>query len=403
MVKNKTILWGLTGGISIYKTLDVMSYLKKQGYNIQVIMTKNAQKFVSPLTFETITNNPVYSDTFDKALLHTQLAEEAEFLVIAPASYNIVGKIANGIADDLLTTITAAFRKSKIIAPAMNHYMYENSIFTDNIEKLKIHNFHIIEPDFGDLACGYVGSGRLRNLNDLTRLIIHHDKWTNPFLIDKFKGKKVIVTAGGTFEMIDPVRYIGNISSGKMGIALANALNDIGAEVTLVYANISEPLGDFNNGIKKIAVMNAREMESTLKELIGNQDLLFMASAVSDYRAKNYQDKKIKKSSDDFSIELIQNPDILKSLSLQKKDSQIFIGFAAESHNIEEYALTKLNKKKLGLIVANDISRKDIAFNSDDNEAQLFFSDSSHEIIKKKDKYSFSFELLNKIAIKLLP
>lgn len=363
-LKDKNIVLGVTGGIAIYKALDVVSKLKKLGANIDVIMTKNATKFVTPLTFESMSQNKVISDMFEKVVYwdieHISLAKKADIFAIIPATANVVGKIANGIADDMLTTTVMATNAKVLIAPAMNTNMYNNPIYKLNEEKLKKFGYDFIKPGSGRLACGDKGDGKLASSKKIVKKIKYDLLKTN-----ELEGKKVLVTAGPTIEKIDPVRYITNHSSGKMGYEVAKAAKIKGAEVTLITgpSNIEKP--DVN-------VINVTSADEMYKEAIKyiDYDVVIMAAAVSDYKPKNKFNNKVKKSNDNMILELKRNKDILFEFGKNKED-QILVGFAAESNNLEEYAIKKINDKNLDFIVANNITNKEAGFKSDNNKALI--------------------------------
>ncbi len=381
----KKIVFAITGGIAIYKTLDVISRLRKTGkYEIYAIMTENATKLVSPLTFQTMTGNPVFTDTFseDKNIPHISITKEAEIFIVIPATYNIIGKIACGIADDLVSTCAAAVKCRKIVAPAMNVNMYENPVLQNNLGKLKQNGWEIIDSSEGFLACGDTGKGRLADLQTIVDAI-------NQPVEKILSGKKIIVTAGGTIEDIDPVRYISNNSSGKMGIETAKAAYDLGAEVLLVYGNVVIPVPKY---LKSIKVRSAIDMLEVLKKQITNYDILIMASAVADFRVEKVSDEKIKKTDDKLSLVLVRNPDILKELS-QFKEDKIFVGFAAESENLIENARQKLQNKKLDLICANNIKGQETAFHSETNKITLI-SEETIEELPRLSKYEAGRQIL---------
>jgi len=386
LTKTKSIILGVSGGIAIYKVLDLISNLKKLGHKINVVMTQNATRFIQPVTFHAISQNHAFTDTFENAMTHIKLADEADIFIIAPATYNIIGKIANGIADDLLSTIASAVTCRKLIAPAMNVHMYENKILQKNLNILKENGYEIIEPESGFLACGYEGMGRLRNVEDILNIILKNDHAN----INLLKGKKVLVTAGGTREMIDPVRYIGNMSSGKMGIRFAEAARDHGADVTLVYCQVKTHLP---KGIKLIKADNTNDLLRILEDEISGINLLIMAAAVSDYRVSEISNVKIKKK-DSLTLNLIKTHDILRSLNNKKENGQIFVGFAAESNNVIDNAKSKLKDKNLDLIIANDISKNNIGFDSDENEVSVIFPNDNNIKIPRMDKYLLSCEII---------
>ena len=377
MIENKNILIGITGGIAAHNAGELIRMFKKNNANVKVVVTPNAFEFVTELTLETLSQNQVFSDQFDtneKKPEHIALCDWADVFVIAPASANTLGKIANGICDNLLTSLACAFQKQIFAAPAMNTGMYENKAVQKNIETLKQSGVKIIEPDTGFLACGTDGKGRLADINEIYNTIKNY--------FDKkqiLKGKKILITAGGTKENIDPVRYIGNYSSGKMGTAIADAAYELGADVTLIK---TFPL---KRNYKTIDVKTALEMyESVQKEFLSSdykKDILFMVAAVADYRPELSADLKIKKEeNNELNIKLVKNPDILSEICKQKDKSQQVIGFCAESNDVLDYAKTKIQKKGCDYLIANDISKQDTGFSSDYNE--VFVLDKKLNITK---------------------
>ena len=367
MLSGKNILIGITGGIAAYKICELIRMYKRQNANVKVVCTPNALNFVTKLTLQNLSQNNVAVEQFDIPDYkpeHISYADEADIMVIAPATANTISKIANGICDNLLTSVVCAFRKPVIIAPAMNCNMWDNQIIQENISKLRNLGYKIIEPESGFLACGYEGKGRLCELGKI------FDETVNLLLMKpsntlNLNGKKIVITSGGTIEELDPVRYISNYSSGKMGLALADTAFSMGADVTLITTK------DVQRSYNVIKVKSALNMENAVMNEYKDSDCVIMAAAVADYRAKNKSEQKIKKTSDDeISIELVKNPDILKELS-QEKTSQIIVGFCAESENLLENAKEKINKKGCDFLIANDISRKDIGFSSDYNEVVI--------------------------------
>lgn len=363
MYENKCVVIGVTGGIAVYKALDVISALRKKGIKTKVIMTESATKFVTPLTFQSISQNMVITDMFAEPkaweIQHISLAQEADIMLIAPATANLIGKVANGIADDMLTTTIMATKAKVIFSPAMNTNMYENPIVKENIEKLKKNGYEFIEPDSGRLACGDIGKGKLPKPE-----VIVDEVLKNLYPKKDLLGKKVLVTAGPTKAPIDPVRYITNRSTGKMGFAIAKEARDRGAEVTLVSG------ADFlecSKGIKLIKVQTNSEMREAVLENYSNSDIVIKSAAVADYKPKNYSKEKIKKTGDDLIIDLERDSDILLELGTLKKN-QILVGFAAESNSLLENANKKLKNKNLDFIVANDITSKETGFGSDNNK-----------------------------------
>lgn len=389
------ILIGITGGIAAYKIPQLCRQFILNGHDVKVIMTENATKFITPLTFESITGNRVYIDDFKlyiepDTIKHISLSDWADIFIIAPATANTIGKIANGIADNLLTSSVLAYDTSKplVLAPAMNSKMYRNVLFQRNLDKLKDAGFHIVDPITGVLACKDEGVGKMAEPEDI---YIFCRRFLRKSEI--LKGKKVLVTAGPTVENIDPVRFISNRSSGKMGYALAETAYEHGAEVLL----ISGPT-NLKTFIDKKVVQSADEMFVEVMNFIKNVDILIMSAAVADYKVANYSQEKIKKRSDHLELYLTKNKDILKEASKIKKNGQIFVGFAAESHNLEENAIEKMKEKKLDLIVANDISRKDIGFDSEDNEVTLFLSNGNKLKFDKMNKKLLSEEIIKVIS-----
>ena len=397
----KNILVGVTGGIAAYKSAGIVSLLKKKGYNVKVVMTKNATKIIGPLTLETLSRNRIYVDMWDNnphyEVEHISLADWADMVLIAPATYNIIGKIANGIADDMLTTILAAVsvRKPVFFALAMNVNMYENPILKENINKLKSFGYRFIDAEEGLLACNYSAKGRMSEPEDIVDEIERYSIFSKFENFDiALKGKKILVTSGRTKENIDPVRYLSNNSSGKMGYSLAQAAADLGAEVTLISGptDLKVP-----NGLKNfISVESALEMYEKVDEYFKNTDIFIACAAVADYRPKEYKKEKIKKSDSDFVIELVRNPDILLEMS-RKKEKQLLVGFAAETNNIKENALKKLEKKNLDIIVANNAS----AMGSDENVIEIIKKDRTSVKISQKSKMELAYDILSEVICEL--
>lgn len=389
MLKGKSILIGITGGIAAYKICELIRKFKKNGANVKVVCTPNSLNFVTKLTLQNLSQNEVYVQEFDVKNWkpeHISLADEADIFVIAPASANTISKIAQGVADNLLTSIACAFSKKMIIAPAMNCNMWNNPAIQENISKLKSRDVEILEPESGFLACGYMGKGRLCSIDKIFDATCECLKFSN-----KLAGKKVVITSGGTIEDIDPVRYISNYSSGKMGFALAKVAKAMGANVVLITTK------DFEAQFKIVKVKSAVEMKNSLDEEFEDSDIVIMAAAVADYRVKNYSEQKMKKTSDDeLTLELVKNPDILKYLC-EKKTSQIVVGFCAESENLLANAKEKIAKKSCDYLVANDISRKDIGFASDDNEVSILTKSGEIEKLEKASKNVIARKILEYI------
>ncbi|MDU5803671.1 MAG: bifunctional phosphopantothenoylcysteine decarboxylase/phosphopantothenate--cysteine ligase CoaBC [Fusobacterium periodonticum] len=397
----KNILVGVTGGIAAFKAASIVSLLKKKGYNVKVVMTENATNIIGPLTLETLSKNRVYVDMWDKnphyEVEHISLADWADIILIAPATYNIIGKVANGIADDMLSTILSAvsLRKPVFFALAMNVNMYENPILNENIDKLKTYGYRFIDTNEGLLACNYEAKGRMKEPEEIVDII---ERYNLASKIDNFrdalKGKKLLITSGRTREDIDPIRYLSNKSSWKMGYSLAQAAVDLGAEVTLVSGptNLNVP-----DGLKEfISVDSAIHMYEKVDEKFKDTDIFIACAAVADYRPKEYQDKKIKKSDLNLTIELVRNPDILFEMG-KKKENQLLVGFAAETNNIIENALKKLEKKNLDMIVANNAS----TMGTDTNSIEIIRKDRSSTVINQKSKIELAYDILKEVILDL--
>jgi len=390
--KGKIIL-GISGGIAAYKTVELARELTKKGYQVFPVLTSGAENFVSSLSLTTVTGNKVLKEVFTEAdpILHITLTDEADLILIAPATANIIGKIAHGIADDLLTTIVAAKNCPVLICPAMNTRMYQNSIVQENLKRLVAHGFNILEPDSGSLACGHVGPGRLP---DIPEIVAEVEKLLQEKIL---KGIKVLVTAGPTREYIDPVRFITNKSSGKMGFALAEAFRNLGAEVYLVSGPVSLTPPP---GVNFISVETTEEMAQKIDELFEKVQIVVKAAAVADFTPKEkFQQKLPKKNS--LTVDLIKTKDILKSLG-ERKVEQFLVGFAAQTHDLENYAAKKLLEKNLDMIVANDVSRPDIGFESEENEVEVFTKDGEKIFIPRATKKVVAQKLARLIGEKYL-
>lgn len=366
---SKKILLGVTGGIACYKSVHLCRLMVKAGCDVRVIMTPAACSFVTPLTFQAITGNRVYTNEFEagvepEMIEHVHLAGWADDFIIAPATANIIAKIAHGIADDLLTSTVLPYKKPIRIAPSMNVDMYANPVTQKNLSLLASLGHDLIDPNTGEMACRTEGKGRMAEPEEIFDYVFCAEK--------PLAGLKVLVTAGATSEPIDPVRFISNRSSGKMGVAAARKAQSLGAEVTLVAGSVSVNL----DGLNVVKVQTALEMLEAVKKEIESTDILVMAAAVADFRIAEYSDTKIKKTDEnEMTIRLVKNPDILKEIAPLKKAGQVFVGFAAESDNLAANARKKLNEKNLDMIAANDISRSDIGFGTDENELTVFFRD----------------------------
>jgi len=375
------ILLIVSGGIAAYKSIELCSSLVKQGNNVKVILTKNAENFVTQLPFQTLTKNRVYTSTFEEIdeneIQHIDLTKWADKIIVAPATANLISKFANGIADDLATSLMLAVRDTSIvyIVPAMNTFMYRNPIIQDNMNKLIKLGFNFVKPDSGLLACGDVGEGKFPSIEKIESFVFQEVE-------QNLKGKKVLVTAGPTKEFIDPFRCLTNPSTGKMGISIANECARRGAEVILVSSVDNDTI---SSKVKKIKITSTNDMFEVVKNNFKDCDFIIKAAAVSDYTPVQVFDKKVKKQDGNLTIEFQRTQDILKYVGDNKTDKQKVIGFAAETNNLIEYAKEKIVKKNLDFIVANDISKKDIGFGSDDNEVYII---DKHNNIKKIDKSS---------------
>jgi len=394
MGRRKTVIICVTGGIAVYKALDVVSTLKKHGIDIHVIMSKAATKFVNPLSFQALSQNPVITDMFEEPktweIQHIALAKKADLMIVVPATANILGKVANGIADDMITTTIMATKSSVLFAPAMNTNMYNNPIVQNNINKLEQYGYKFISPIKGRLACGDTGEGKLADSEFISNNIISMLYDTKDLI-----GKKILVTAGPTISPIDPVRYITNKSTGKMGYAIAEECRDRGAEVILVSGptNIESPFG--------ITTYNVKTNDEMLIEVLNhfeNMDIVIKSAAVADYKARKYSYEKIKKQNDKLQLDFIKDTDILKKLGSIKK-SQILVGFAAESNDLLKNAELKLKSKNLDYIVANDIMSTDTGFASENNKVTIVCSNGKIIPLEKMSKRNVARYLLNLINL----
>lgn len=392
MFENKSIIIGVSGGIAAYKTAYLVSALSKTEADVNVIMTKNACEFISPLVFETLTGNKCYVDTFDRNFKfdveHISLAKKADIFMIAPATANVIAKIANGIADDMLTTTFLASKCKKIVSPAMNTAMFENQITQDNIAKLKKYGIGVVEPQNGLLACGDTGAGKMPEPDFLFDVIEREIAREKDML-----GKKVLVTAGATMESLDPVRFLTNHSSGKMGFAIAKEAMLRGAEVTVVKANTTAEIPNF---VKIVEVSSAKDMFDAVTALSDQQDIIVKAAAVADYTPKSYVDSKIKKKDGDLSIPLKRTMDILKYLGENKKEGQFLCGFSMETDNMLENSKAKLSKKNADMIVANNLRDVGSGFKTDTNAVTLITRD-GHRSLELKSKAEVAKEIFDEI------
>lgn len=383
---------GITGGIAAYKGADLVSQLVKKGAEVYVIMTASAQQFITPLTLQTLSKNQVITDMFAEPkaweVQHISLADKADLMLIVPATANIIGKIANGIADDMLTTTVMATNAPVLIAPAMNVHMYENPIVQANITKLASLGYSFIEPDEGLLACGYQGKGRLAGPEKIMAAI------EDVMAVNKdLENLRVLVTAGPTREKIDPVRFISNHSTGKMGYAIAEMAAKRGAKVVL----ISGPSDlNFPPSVEGIRVESARDMYEAVMEKYEHVDVVIKTAAVADYRPKTVHDQKVKKQEGDLELILERNPDILFELG-QRKKHQVLVGFAAETENLQEYARQKLFKKKLDMIVANNVTQEGAGFGVDTNQVELIFPSEEVKSLPLQSKKEVANSILDEV------
>lgn len=391
------ILLAVTGGIAAYKAIDLTSKLTQAGYEVRVMLSNHAQEFVTPLSFQAISRNPVYTNTFKEEtpeeIQHVSLGDWADAIIIAPATANTIAKLSVGIADDIITSTLLATETPKFVAPAMNVHMYENPRTQHNIEVLRGDGYQFIEPGDGYLACGYVAKGRMEEPLQIVSVInqfFNNDKVSSD---SSFSGKRALVTAGPTVEVIDPVRYVTNRSSGKMGFAIAEALRDKGAEVTLITGptQLTDP-----TGINVIHVQSAEDMFNAVKERYDTQDIVFKAAAVSDYTPSEVLEHKMKKREGDLSVTFKRTTDILKYLGDNKKH-QYLIGFAAETQNIEAYAQDKLARKNADVIISNNVGDQSIGFSSDDNELMMHFKNKDVVSIKKGKKVELAKQILDEL------
>lgn len=391
MLRDRKILLGITGGIAVYKVCELVRLLVKAEAKVQVVMTENATKFVSPLTFETLSGRPVYSAMFEKStqpLAHIELANEAELLVIAPATANIIGKLANGIADDLLSTLYLATQAKVLLCPAMNVNMYQHPVVQENLKRLKARGVELLEPETGELVCGWEGKGRLPEPETIFEACEY-------LLSPKdFAGKKFIITAGPTREAIDPIRFISNRSSGKMGFALAKAAKARGGEVILISGPtaLKPPYG-----VTLIKVESAEQMKQACEENFSKADIVIKAAAVADFQPRAQAKEKIKKEIAPSVLELTKTPDIITALGKQKRKNQILVGFAAETEELIKNAWKKLKEKNLDMIVANNVARKGAGFDVETNIATLLFRDGKTKRLPQMTKLELSHKILDYI------
>lgn len=395
-MEQKKVLLAVTGGIAVYKAVALTSKLVQANFDVKVMMTESAQQFVTPLSFQAMSRNDVYVDTFDEKdsakIAHIDLADWADLIIVAPATANVIGKLANGIADDMITTTLLATEAPIWIAPAMNVHMYANRAVERNMQVLREDGLTFIEPGEGYLACGYVGKGRMEEPEAITEHVVRYFTEANPVPL---KGKRVIVTAGPTLERIDPVRYISNFSSGKMGFAMAEAARDLGADVTLVAGPVSL---DTPARIQRIDVESAADMLEAVLSRYEEADIVIKSAAVADYRPKHAADQKMKKQEGDAAIELERTTDILKTLGAQKTH-QLLIGFAAETNDALTYGRGKLESKNADYIIVNDVTNPDGGFGNDTNVVTLV-SREGEKSYPALDKRMLAHQLLTYISEK---
>lgn len=400
MLKGKTVILGVCGGIAAYKAAALCSKLVQAGAKVRVIMTESAAKLVQPLTFQALSKYHVIVDAFEEndpsVITHVDVADSADLVIIAPATANMIGKMANGIADDMLSTTMLVTQAPILIAPAMNVHMYAHPAVLANMRTLEQRGAYYVEPGVGLLACGYVGKGRLAEPEEIVAaaqqlMVSRADR--------SLAGKKVLVTAGGTVERIDPVRYLTNDSSGKMGFAVAEAARELGAEVTVIAARTSAPEPA---GVELVKVESALELREEVLSRYAFADVTVMAAAVADYRPLRLEDQKIKKTGDTLTLELVKNPDILQELG-ERKNGQLLIGFAAETENVEANARGKLKRKQCDLLVANDVSAEGAGFGTDTNIITIYGSDGSSLPLPLVSKREAALRLMRLAAEKLGP
>ena len=405
VIPHKNIILAVTGGIAAYKSAILVRRLKDYGFDVRVVMTQGAQAFITPLTFQALSGNPVHTELLDPeaeaGMGHIELARWADLILVAPASCDSIAKFANGLADDLLSTLYLATKAPVWVAPAMNQQMWAAKATQRNLQTLVEDGVHVIMPDAGEQACGDVGLGRMPEPEDLARQVAAYFHKAQRAIAEKFgllAGKRVTITAGPTREAIDPVRYISNHSTGKMGFALAAACYAAGAKVTLVAGPVSL---DTPNGVQRINVSSAMQMlDVSMNQLKEGCDIFIATAAVADYRVAQVAEHKIKKAGDELAVSLVKNPDIVATIA-QQQQRPFMVGFAAETQNVEENAAGKLVAKKLDMIACNDVSRPDIGFASDENAMTVFFAQSYHmnkRELEKASKQEISQQLVESIA-----
>ncbi|SHE61010.1 phosphopantothenoylcysteine decarboxylase / phosphopantothenate--cysteine ligase [Seinonella peptonophila] len=393
-MRGKRIVLAITGGIAAYKSATIASQLTQRGADVRVLMTEAATQFITPLTLQTLTRNPVAVDTFAEdnpnVVNHIDIADHADLFIIAPITANTIGQMANGLAQDMLTTTWLATQAPTLIAPAMNVHMYDHPLVQENMKKLQQLGVHVVDPNEGQLACGYVGRGRMAEPEQIIN-------WVNRFFQQEasLKGKHVLITAGPTIEPLDPVRYFSNYSSGKMGYAMAQAAYELGAKVTLISGPVSldPPLG-----VQTVQVKSAQEMYEAVMQNLVHADIVVKTAAVADYRPETIAKQKIKKESDSLTIQMVKNQDIAWEIGKQKREDQILIGFAAETDHLADHAKEKLARKGLDYIVANDVTVAGAGFSTDTNIVTLYGRDGEEWTLPKLTKIEVARRLLTYIA-----
>ena len=392
MLRGKTIVLGVSGGIAVYKAVELLRLLVKAGAAVHVVMTKNACEFVTPLTFQTLSKNPVHTAMFDlyqeSEIDHISLADRADLFLVAPATANLLGKLANGLADDLLSTTLMATKAPLLLCPAMNTNMYEHPACQRNRKRLRKMGFHLLEPATGELACGWQGKGKLPDPQEIFDAAC---RLLGPGDLD---GVRILVTAGPTREEIDPVRYLSNHSSGKMGYAIARIAAQRGARVTLISGPVAL---EAPPGVELVAIESALQMQQALDQRFADADVVIKAAAVADYRPRSRAGQKLKKQAGGLLLELEKNPDLLAALG-ERKERQILIGFAAETENLLENAAQKLRAKNLDMIVANDVTAEGAGFGSETNLVRFLFSDGGCEELPLLSKGEVAEKLLDRVA-----
>ncbi len=397
-LKDKKIVLGVGGGIAAYKACELLRRLQDRGAEVHVILTPAAQKFITPLSFQALSKHPVHTDLFnlteESQMGHIELADSADALVLAPATADLLAKLAHGMADDLLCTTVLVTRAPIFLAPSMNVNMWEKTVVQKNLQKLRERGMWIVDPETGSLACGWEGQGRLAEPQNIVEVIERYFSQQNLHQHSTLRGKRVLINAGPTREYLDPVRFLSNPSTGKMGFALARAAQNRGAQVTLVAGPVTLATP---HQVKRIDVVSAQEMLEACQQEFADSDIFIATAAVGDYCPNEHHPHKLKKKNETLHLQLQPTTDILATLSKLKKNNQLLVGFAAETHRLEEYAKTKLLAKKLDLIVANDVTRPESGFAADTNEIFLMGKDGVIEKHPLMSKQEAAEEILNRV------